>query len=326
MTSTTSSTGTTGVAPAAAAVGPTRGLPARKRRRRTLAPYAFLAPGAVLFVLAFILPLLYALWLSLHGLRAQGGAFAKREQVFVGLENYVATFQDAELLASLQRLGVYALIVIPVTLGLALVAALLLDLPGQRLVRTSRTALLLPYAVPGVVAAMLWGFMYLPGTSPANFLAGLMGLPEVNLLSGETIYVALANIAVWGSLGFNMIIMYTALRAVPEEVYDAARVDGCGELQIALRIKIPLMLPALVLSGLFSIIGTIQVYSEPMILRSITSNISSTFFPLMSVYRAGFHSDDIQGASATSVVIALGVLAASGLLLGLIQKQRSRLS
>lgn len=298
----------------------------RKRKRTLLAPYLFLAPGAALFILAFALPLLYAIWLSLHSLRVQGGAFGKRQEVFVGLENYAATFRDAELLASLQRLGAYALIVIPATLGLALLAALLLDLPGQKLVRFSRTALLLPYAVPGVVAAMLWGFMYLPGTSPANFLAGLLGLPEINLLSGSTIYVALANIAVWGSLGFNMIIMYTALRAVPGEVYDAARVDGCGELQIALRVKIPLIFPALILSGLFSIIGTIQVYSEPMILRSITSNISSTFFPLMSVYRAGFHSDNIQGASATSVVIALGVLAASGLLLGFIQKQRSRLS
>ncbi|MGM7670630.1 carbohydrate ABC transporter permease [Microbacterium sp. A93] len=295
------------------------------RRQHRAAPYLFILPGAILFILTFLLPLVYSIYLSLHALRVTGGgAFGRRTETFVGFDNYIATFQDVELLASLQRLGIYAVLVIPTTLGLALVAALLLDLPRQRFVRFARTALLLPYAVPGVIAALMWGFLYLPSTSPASFIARSLGHPGLDVLSLPQLFGSLANIAIWGALGFNMIIMYTALRAIPAEIYDAARIDGCNEWHIALRIKIPLMAPALVLSGLFSVIGTIQVYSEPMILRTITSSVSSTFFPLMAVYREAFHGDNVYGASATSVVIALSVLLLSAVILGAVQWRRNR--
>ena len=79
---------------------------------------------------------------------------------------------------------------------------------------------------------------------------------------------SVANIAVWGGTGFNMIVIYTALRAMPAELYEAARIDGASQLQIALRIKIPMVAPALVLTFFFSIIATLQVFSEPTTLRA----------------------------------------------------------
>lgn len=90
-----------------------------------------------------------------------------------------------------------------------------------------------------------------------------------------------------------MIIIYTSLRAIPTEIYEAARIDGATELQVALRIKVPLVAPALVLTGLFSVIGTLQLYSEPQTLRPFTPRISSTWVPLMKIYQDAFTNDNL---------------------------------
>lgn len=289
--------------------------------RPRVAPWGFLAPALALFVTFLLIPIGYAIYLSVVQLKVAGGAYGVRRKVFVGMDNYVATLTNPELVASLGRLVKFGLISVPLTLGLALVFALLLDLPGIRLGQLSRTFIFLPYAVPGVVGALLWGFMYLPSTSPVNFALHAIGLPGVDFLSPTSIYGSLGNIAIWGGVGFNMIVIYTALRSIPAEIYDAAHIDGATEWQVAWRIKIPLLAPALVLTLLFSLIATLQAYSEPTTLRSISSSISYSFFPLMKIYRDAFGTDDVSGASAASVVLALGTLLVSLVLLRLLQRR-----
>jgi multiple sugar transport system permease protein len=297
-------------------------ITARRRNiRPRFAPWLFLAPAIVLFVIFFIIPMLYALYLSVVGLRVSGGAFGVRTQVFVGLDNYVSALTDPKLIESLGRLALFGVISVPLTLGGALVAALLLDVAGARFTRFSRTAIFLPYAVPGVIATLLWGFMYLPSTSPFSYVLRSLGLPSIDFLGASGIYGALANIAVWGGLGFNMIILYTALRSIPIEIYEAARLDGAGEWQIAWRIKIPLLAPALLLTLIFSLIGTLQAYSEPTTLKSLSNTIGTSFFPLMKVYRDAFALDDVSGAAAMSVVLAIGTLIVSALLLRVLQRR-----
>ncbi|HVQ96764.1 MAG TPA: sugar ABC transporter permease, partial [Mycobacteriales bacterium] len=255
--------------------GPTGSGPARSRRRRAvgsrLAPVLFLLPAAVLFVLFLLIPIGYAILLSLHGQRVRGGLLGRRTEVWVGLDNYRAALADPELWHSLVRLVIYGLLVVPIMLGLALAFALMLDVPTARLRRFSRIAIFLPYAVPGVIATMLWGFLYLPGVSPIRYAAEHLNLPPPNFFGVHSIFGAVANVAIWGGVGFNMIVLYTSLRAVPSELYDAARVDGCGEWQIATRIKIPLLVPAIVMTTVFSLIATLQVFNEPMTLRPLTN-------------------------------------------------------
>ncbi|MGN6325389.1 carbohydrate ABC transporter permease [Pseudolysinimonas sp.] len=304
----------------------TTAAPVALRRRRgstrpRVAPWAFLAPAIVLFTVFLLIPMGYAIYLSFVGLRVQGGAFGTRQQVFVGLDNYVAALTAPEFLASLQRLALFGVVTVPLTLGLALLFALLLDLPGVRAIRFARTAIFLPYAVPGVIATLLWGFMYLPSTSPFNYVLKAVGLPPFDFLNGSNVYGALANIGVWGGVGFNMIVLYTALRSIPTDIYEAAKIDGASEWQIAWRIKIPLLAPALVLTLLFSLIGTLQAYSEPTTLKSLSNSISSTFFPLMKVYQDAFSLDDVSGAAAASVILALGTLIVSLLLLRALQRR-----
>ncbi|WP_019181343.1 carbohydrate ABC transporter permease [Microbacterium yannicii] len=295
--------------------------PASRRLPRWVAPYAFLLPAGVLFIAFLAIPIAYAIYLSFRGLRVAGeGPFGVREETWVGLENYARTFTDPQFLAGFGRLAIYGLIAVPLTLGLALLFALLLDLPGVRAARFSRTAIFIPYAVPGVIASLLWGFLYLPSTSPLNWILNQLGLPDLIVLSGASLYPSVANIAIWGGIGFNMIIIYTSLRGIPSEIYEAARIDGASEWQIAWRIKIPLVAPALVLTGLFALIGTLQVYGEPQTLRPMTNEISQTWVPLMTIYRDAFTRDDLSLAAASSVVLALGTLLLSIILLRATQK------
>jgi multiple sugar transport system permease protein len=296
----------------------------RARRRSRTAPYLFLAPAAILFVLFILLPVGYAIVLSLRATKVQGGIIGQSEEVFVGLANYRDVLSDPEFLHSLLRLVIYGGIVVPTMLGLALLFALLIDSPVVRFPRFSRIAIFLPYAVPGVIASVLWGFMYLPDLSPAHDVAAAFGLAGPNFFGEHAIFGSVANIAIWGGVGFNMLVLYTALRSLPRELYDAARIDGCTELQLALRVKIPLIAPALVMTTLFSLIATLQVFSEPMTLRPLTNVVSSTWVPLLKVYSDGFIDDDIYTAAAASVVLAAVTLALSAAVLRAVQSRAFR--
>ncbi|MFD0309281.1 carbohydrate ABC transporter permease [Streptomyces sp. NPDC127119] len=287
--------------------------PTTTLKRARSAPYLFLLPATILFALFFALPIGYAVWLSLHKVQVKGlglGSGARKE-VWAGLENYTDSLTDSELLAGALRVLGYGAIVVPVMLGLALLFALMLDADRVRLAPVTRLAIFLPYAIPGVVAAMLWGFLYLPDVSPFYFVLDRLGLPQPDLLDGGPLYIALSNIAVWGGTGFNMIVIYTALQAIPTEVYEAAKLDGATPLQTALRIKIPMVVPSLVLTFFFSIIATLQVFSEPTTLKPLTNSVSTTWSPLMKVYQDAFGKGDIYSAAATAVIIAFVTLVLS---------------
>ncbi|MGW2822409.1 carbohydrate ABC transporter permease [Streptomyces sp. NPDC001443] len=277
------------------------------------APYAFLLPATILFCLFFALPIGYAVWLSFRKVHVSGLGLGSgaRQEVWAGFRNYTAALTDDELLGGALHVLGYGCIVVPVMLGLALLFALMLDSDKVRLAPFTRLAIFLPYAIPGVVAALLWGFLYLPDVSPFYFVLERLGLPQPDLLDGGPLYLALSNIAVWGGTGFNMIVIYTALRAIPAEVYEAAELDGATPLQIALRIKIPMVAPSLVLTFFFSIIATLQVFSEPTTLHPLTNSLPTTWSPLMKVYQDAFGKGDIYAAAAEATLIAVVTLVLS---------------
>jgi multiple sugar transport system permease protein len=278
-----------------------------------VAPYLFLTPALALFLFALLLPIAYTFYLSVMRQQISGLGFDAdaRELVFVGLDNYLAALTHPQLVASVGRALVYGGLLVPTMLGLALLFALLLDHARVRFANFSRLAIFLPYAVPGVIATLLWGFLYLPQISPFHHLLDQFGLPAVDLLGSRSVFAALANIGVWGGTGFNMIIIYTALRALPREVLESARVDGCSEFQLALRVKLPLVFPAVILTAIFAIITTLQVYTEPETLSPLTSAIFSTWSPMMKVYRDAFVQNDLYLAAATSLILAVGIFAIS---------------
>jgi multiple sugar transport system permease protein len=294
-------------------------------RRPTMAPrhapWLFVAPAVLLALGLLAAPLLYTVWLSFRGTTVSGSGLGLRRETFVGFENYTRALGNPDLWAGFGRMLGYALISVTVTMVLAVVFALLLDNLSTRFARSTRTAIFVPYAVPGVIAALMWGFLYLPGVSPFTDAAEALGLPAPEFLGPVSVFFSVANIAVWGSVGFNMVILYTSLRGLPSEIYEAARIDGCSELQLALRIKLPLIVPGLIMTGLFSIIGALQVFSEPNTLVTLTTVIGSDWVPMMLVYRDAFVTNDLYSASATSMVLTVITLVAS---LGLLRFLQSR--
>ncbi len=280
-----------------------------------------LIPAIVLFVVFMAAPLVYTIFLSFQKSRVTGlglGAGA-RTQVFAGFENYASALTDPDFLHSVVRVLAYGLILVPSMLALALLFALLLDSQRSRARGFSRVTIFLPYAVPAVISTLLWGFLYLTAVSPFYNLFDSLGWHVPEVLSGGFVIFAVANIALWGGVGFNMVVMYTSLRSIPSELYEAARLDGASETQISLRIKVPIIVPSIIMTAIFSMISTLQVFAEPTTLKPLTNAISSTWTPLMKVYRDAFTRNDIYSASATSVVIAVAIFALSFVFLRLIQ-------
>jgi multiple sugar transport system permease protein len=274
-------------------------------RRSKALPYFLVLPAVLLFLLFVVAPGVYALVLSFQARKVSGGLLtAGSKVVFVGLDNYQGALADPELLASVVRMLLVGLITVAVTVGLALLFALLLDVPRTRLARFSRLAIFLPYAVPGVIATLLWGFLYLPATSP-------IGGRGFDFFGSTSVFFSVANVVVWGAVGFNMIVIFTALRSIPPEIYEAARLDGCSEVRMALRIKVPLVRPAIVMCGLFSVLAALQLFNEPFTLRPLSNAISSEWTPLMKIYKDAFVDSDIYSAAATSVLFTVAALIVS---------------
>jgi multiple sugar transport system permease protein len=265
-------------------------------------PYFLVLPAVLLFLLFVVAPGIYALVLSFQARKVGSGLLAAGSNVvFVGLDNYQGVLADPELLGSVVRMLLAGLITVTLTVGLALLFALLLDVQRVRFGRFSRLAIFLPYAVPGVIATLLWGFLYLPATSP---IGG-------DFFGTTSVFFSVANVVVWGAAGFNMIVVFTALRSIPPEIYEAAKLDGCGELKMALSIKIPLVRPALAMCSLFSVLAALQLINEPFTLRPLSNAISSEWTPMMKIYKDAFVDSDIYSAAATSVLFTLAALIVS---------------
>ncbi|MFG6446154.1 carbohydrate ABC transporter permease [Microbacterium sp. P06] len=294
--------------------------PPRERRRRVAHKGAiamFLAPFGVLFGLFYLLPIVYAIWQSLLVVERDGTYGAPR-QVFGWFAQYALVFQNGPFWESVGRVLTFGAVQVPVMLGLALLFALLLDSPALKGKRFFRLAFFVPYAVPGVIAAIMWGFLFSPNLSPFTGVTQSIGF-----LSPELVLWSIANVVTWVYVGYNMLIIYSALLAIPQEVYEAARLDGAGQVRIAWSIKIPMVAPAIVLTAIFSIIGTLQLLAEPQVFRSFSSAVSSTFTPNMTVYATN-SIPNINLAAAFSVVLALATFILSFAFLKLTQRKADR--
>ncbi|TFB97035.1 sugar ABC transporter permease [Cryobacterium adonitolivorans] len=303
----------------ARSAGPRSPAP-RPRKIKVAHPRAiaiFIVPFAILFTLFYLVPIGYAIYQSLLVVE-RDGTFGKATEVFGGLTQYILVFQNGPFWESITRVLAFGVVQVPVMLGLALLFALLLDSPLLRGKRFFRLAFFVPYAVPGVIAAIMWGFLYSPNLSPFTALTS-----NVSFLSADLVLWAIANVVTWVYVGYNMLIIYSALLAIPTEIYEAARLDGAGQLRIAWSIKIPLIMPAIVLTGIFSIIGTLQLLAEPQVFRSFSSAVTSTFTPNLMVYSTS-SIPNVNLAAAFSVVLALATFVLSFSFLKFTQRKEGK--
>ncbi|KDA06438.1 ABC transporter permease [Microbacterium sp. CH12i] len=281
---------------------------------RPWVPYAFIAPFVIVFLVFLVTPIIVGVVNSLYSRQSSGLGFGGSSIDFVGFDNFIRAFADTDFLLGFPKVLLYGAIQVPVMMIIAAVLALLFDSALVKAKRFFQFAVFLPYAVPSVIAALLWGFLYQPSVSPILQFFSSFGV-DLNLLGPGAIWWSIGNINLWSLIGINMIILFSALQSVPREMYEAARIDGAGEVRTALQIKLPMITPALLLTTLSSVIGTLQLFNEPQVLQSITSNIPSDFTPNMAIYAASTLGKDANLSSAMAVILGLATLIVSLLLL-----------
>ena len=280
------------------------------RRRELGAAGALMTPFFVLMVTVFLIPVGTAVWLSFFSDDQPGLGFGPERTVFVGMRSYAAVLTDPTFLSGLGTVVLYCVIYIPLMVIGALALALLLDSGVVRLRSWAQLGLFLPHAVPGIIAAIIWLYLYTPGLSPVIDLLGKADL-TIDFLGVHTVVPSIVNIALWSNLGYNMVVFYAALQAVPREVIEASVVDGAGPVRIALRIKTPLVRSSVVMVALFTLIFALQLFTEPMLLSQSTPMISSRFSPSMYIYDAAFTRNNYGLAAAASVVLLVCTIALS---------------
>jgi multiple sugar transport system permease protein len=274
------------------------------RVRPLLVRFGFLAPFFIPFLLFFVVPIFYAIYQSTLKITRTGGVFGSTSVQFDGFGQYLKVLTDSSFLGGIGRVILFAFIQVPLMTVIAVVLALLIGAIPRRAGNIYRALFFLPYAVPGVIASIMWSTLYQPQTSPLNEVG--INLPLLNSL----ILPSIANIGIWGWAGFNMILMTTALTAIPDELFEAARIDGASNFRIAWSIKLPLIRPTIIMSAIFSIIGTLQLFTEPTILRTASSVITSTFTPNMLAYNNAV-SGNYNYAAAVSVTLAVATFVMS---------------
>lgn len=270
---------------------------------KKIAPYIFLLPFLLLFFAFLIVPLAYAFELSIYKTTLVGGTR------FVGAENYVRAFTDPKFWDGVLTLFKFGAMQIPVMLGLALMFALVLDSGVAYAKSFFRISFFMPYAVPAVIATLMWGYLYGPAYGPLSQVADALSLPRPNFFSDTAVLPSIANIAVWEYMGYNMIIYFAALQSIPADLEEASQMDGASAYTFATRIKLPMIVPTVIITVIFSIIGTLQLFAEPYLMINLARNvINSNYTPNLYAYTLAFTAQQISYSAAISFVLG-GVVA-----------------
>lgn len=289
----------------------------------TRAPWILLGPFLALFLLTFIIPIVIAIGSSFtkvtrSGLFGEAGVTSE----FAGFSNYALALADGNFVASIGRMFLFGIVQVPIMIAFCTVLALMLESASARFPGFFRAAYFLPYGVPGVIATILWSFLYIPGLSPLFDIAALVGLTP-DFLGANTVLWSIANIVTWSYTGYNMLIIVAQLKAIPVEVYEAAKVDGASTFRVATSIQLPLIRPALLLTTVFSIIGTLQLFAEAQVLKTVAPAIDSQYTPNLSAYTTAFAYNDYNVAAAQAVLIAIVAFALSFAFLKLTNRKQS---
>jgi multiple sugar transport system permease protein len=274
----------------------------RRRDRRGL---WFITPFMVAFGLFTVVPLLYAIYESLFTSRIIGGT------VFSGFSNYSTVLTSGPFWGGFARVVIFGAIQIPIMLVIAFFFATVFDLGVARFGRLFRTIFFIPFAVPVVVAALMWGFLLEPTYGPITHLANVFGFSGTNFLSSGLLLPAIILIAIWEWTGYNSIILYTALKSVPRDVVEAAILDDTPLWKIVVKIKLPMVRPAIIMLIFLNSIGALQLFVEPEILSYQGGSITNTWTPVVDVYNTSIANAQYNLGAAMAVVLGLVIIVIS---------------
>lgn len=283
----------------------------RKSRRDTRMSYLLLLPYLLLLVMFGIVPIGYAFGLSFVD---------TIEMAFYGLANYDFVFNDFRIPASVVNVLWFVAIWVAITMVGVAVLSLMLDTVGRRTATSLRTVFFLPGAVTSSAIVVLWLFVLDPSVSPFQPALHMFGwMTRADVISGIGLAGVFAIMAYFSGSGGWIVVFGGALSSLPTEVMEAARIDGANRLQLALRIKLPMIWRSLVLMGILSFAGGLQLFVEPQLMGLAGPQFAQNDWSLNQMaFQYAFRMGDF-GASAAlstmlvgaSIVIALVIVFAT---------------
>jgi multiple sugar transport system permease protein len=275
----------------------------------------FVLPFILAFVLFTLVPVGYSIYTSLYTTRLIGGTS------FSGAANYTATFQTGQFWSGFIRVIIFGAIQIPIMLAIAFFFATMFDLGIARWGGAFRVIFFIPFAVPAVVASVMWSFLLEPQFGPFTHFATAFGFSGTNFLGPGLIFPTLILIVIWEWTGYNMVILFTALKSVPREVIEAAVLDGASLWRVVLRVKLPMVRPAIGVLAFLNIIGALQLFTEPLILQYYApESISNNYTPTLYLYNTAIGGQQYNLAAAGAVLFGLVIVIMS--LVSLVMRRR----
>ena len=191
-------------------------------------------------------------------------------------------------------------------LGVALIAALAIDSARLHWAPLFRLSIFLPYAVPAVVASLMWGFIYGTRFGLVGNIDSFFGIQLPAPLGSNLVLASIGNIVTWEFVGYNMLIFYSALRVIPGDLYEAAELDGANAFRIIRSIKLPALRSAIAISVIFSVIGSFQLFNEPNILQTLSPNTITTYFtPNMYAYNLSFAGQQFNYSATIAIIMGI---------------------
>ncbi|MBQ2948601.1 MAG: sugar ABC transporter permease, partial [Clostridia bacterium] len=229
----------------------------RLRRREAMTGYAFVMPQLIGFTIFVLIPLVNVFIYSFHNKNMLFGT-----NIFIGFDNYTKLFTNDSLFwMTLKNTFVFSVLLVPLNLILALLLALYLG-DGGFGTRFTRTVIFLPVVTSGVAWAIVWKYLLQSGTAgPVNYFLSLAGIPGPNWLTdkGWAMISVVIN-RVLKNLGTNVLIFYGAVMNMPQDVIEAAKIDGAGSFTLLRKIKLPLLMPTILMVSIVTMIGSMRVF------------------------------------------------------------------
>jgi multiple sugar transport system permease protein len=269
---------------------------------RARAGWLFAGPSLLVIGVFFAVPVVAALLLSVTDFDIY--ALGSWENLrFIGVDNYVELLRTPLFWKALRNTLVFVVLGVPLSIALSLGSALLLHSRVARLKGLSRTALFAPVVTTLVAAAVIWTYLLHTRYGLINYVLGWFGISAVDWLGDPRWAMpAIALFAVWKNFGYNMVIFLAALQNIPEDLYEAARIDGATARQQFLFVTAPSLAPTFVLVSVLTLAGYFQLFAEPYVMTQ-GGPLQSTTSVLYLMYEEGFKWWNLGTASAVAFVL-----------------------
>jgi multiple sugar transport system permease protein len=274
----------------------------------------FVVPALLVICVFFLVPVAVAVALSATDFDIY--ALADLDNLrFVGFDNYIHLVQQPLFWQALGNTLYFVMVGVPLSIAVSLGAALLLHSPLARFKPFFRTALFAPVVTSLVAVAVVWRYLFHTRYGMVNHALDQVGIGPIDWLGDpQWAMPTIILLAVWKNFGYNMVILLAGLQAIPEDLYEAARIDGASWFRQLLHVTLPMLAPTLTLVGILTTAGYFQLFAEPYVMTQ-GGPLRSTVSVLYFMYEEGFKWWNFGAASAVALMLFGLIFAVTWLLM-----------